>query len=74
MSLSSKGGRLVYNSDNNPMKVDFIPDSDLYMNQMGRIGMCMAPGRYGISIYNSAHILNFYNQQKEEEEKSRLGS
>eukprot|EP00029_Vermamoeba_vermiformis_P000918 TRINITY_DN1108_c0_g1_i2.p1 TRINITY_DN1108_c0_g1~~TRINITY_DN1108_c0_g1_i2.p1 ORF type:complete len:757 (-),score=240.61 TRINITY_DN1108_c0_g1_i2:97-2367(-) len=45
MTLASKGGRLVYNSDNNPLKVDFIPDSDLYMNQMGRIGMCMAPGR-----------------------------
>jgi protein-tyrosine phosphatase len=45
MAIASKGGRLVYNSDNNPLKVDFIPDSDLYMNQMGRIGMCMAPGR-----------------------------
>lgn len=47
VAIASKGGRLVYNSDNNPLKVDFIPDSDLYMNQMGRIGMCMAPGRYG---------------------------
>jgi len=40
-----KGGRIVFTSDNYPIKVDFIPDSELYMNQMGRLGMCMAPGR-----------------------------
>lgn len=27
------------------LKVDYIPDEELYMSEMGRIGICMAPGR-----------------------------
>lgn len=36
---------LVWNSENNPLQVDFIPDSELYLTEAGRIGLCMCPGR-----------------------------
>eukprot|EP01122_Echinamoeba_exundans_P003235 TRINITY_DN13364_c0_g1_i1.p1 TRINITY_DN13364_c0_g1~~TRINITY_DN13364_c0_g1_i1.p1 ORF type:complete len:869 (+),score=301.52 TRINITY_DN13364_c0_g1_i1:179-2785(+) len=45
MSMADNKGRSVWTSDNNPMKVDFIPETEILMNQMGRIGLCMAPGR-----------------------------
>lgn len=45
MAMSDTKGRSVWTSDNNPMKVDFIPETEILMNQMGRIGLCMAPGR-----------------------------
>ncbi|XP_049849652.1 uncharacterized protein LOC126319967 [Schistocerca gregaria] len=35
----------VYTSDNNPLQVDFLPDDELYMNQTGRLGLCMCIGR-----------------------------
>lgn len=38
-------GGLVWNSENNPLQVDFIPDSELYLTEAGRIGLCMCPGR-----------------------------
>jgi protein-tyrosine phosphatase len=38
-------GRPVYTSVNHPIKVDFIPDEELYMSSVGRLGLCMAPGR-----------------------------
>lgn len=39
------GSNLVWNSENNPLQVDFIPDSELYLTEAGRIGLCMCPGR-----------------------------
>jgi hypothetical protein len=43
--MANQSGRPVWNSDNRPMTVDFVPETDIYMSQMGRIGLCMAPGR-----------------------------
>lgn len=45
MAMSDTKGRAVWTSDNNPMKVDFVPETEILMNQMGRVGLCMAPGR-----------------------------
>eukprot|EP01125_Pyxidicula_operculata_P019099 TRINITY_DN689_c1_g4_i1.p1 TRINITY_DN689_c1_g4~~TRINITY_DN689_c1_g4_i1.p1 ORF type:complete len:653 (-),score=260.66 TRINITY_DN689_c1_g4_i1:162-2120(-) len=39
------GGKFIYTSDNSPMQVDYIPDDELLMSEVGRIGICMAPGR-----------------------------
>ena len=38
-------GKPVWTSDNYPLKVDYVPDAELYLNEMGRLGLCMAPGR-----------------------------
>eukprot|EP01088_Endostelium_zonatum_P019981 TRINITY_DN7150_c0_g1_i1.p1 TRINITY_DN7150_c0_g1~~TRINITY_DN7150_c0_g1_i1.p1 ORF type:complete len:851 (-),score=273.90 TRINITY_DN7150_c0_g1_i1:53-2605(-) len=36
----------IYNSVNNPLIVDFLDPADLYLsNEVGRLGLCMAPGR-----------------------------
>lgn len=45
ITYSDKNGKQIFTSDNFPIKVDFIPDDELYLNQMGRLGLCMAPGR-----------------------------
>lgn len=43
--LKGSSGLQIWNSDNNPLQVDFIPDSELYLTEAGRIGLCMCPGR-----------------------------
>jgi len=39
------GGKPIYTSENTPIDVDYIPESEVYLPEMGRIGICMAPGR-----------------------------
>lgn len=43
--LNDKSKRQVFTSYSYPLRVDFIPESELYLNQIGRLGLCMAPGR-----------------------------
>jgi len=38
-------GKPIYTSQNFPIVVDYIPESEVYLPEMGRIGLCMAPGR-----------------------------
>jgi len=38
-------GKPIYTSDNFPLEVDFVPESELYLPELGAIGLCMAPGR-----------------------------
>jgi len=38
-------GKPIYTSENKPIAVDIIPESELYLPEKGRIGICMAPGR-----------------------------
>lgn len=45
MSPSEKVGKIVVNSENFPLVVDYLPENEVFLNDMGRIGMCMAPGR-----------------------------
>jgi protein-tyrosine phosphatase len=42
---AQSGKTSTWNSDNNPLRVDFIPDNELYLGEAGRIGLCMCPGR-----------------------------
>jgi protein-tyrosine phosphatase len=45
-ALSAVSGKTAtWNSENNPLRVDFIPDNELYLSEAGRIGLCMCPGR-----------------------------
>lgn len=43
--LALSGKSTVWNSENNPLRVDFIPEAELYLAEAGRIGLCMCPGR-----------------------------
>ena len=43
--LAASGKTSSWNSDNNPLRVDFVPDTELYLGEAGRIGLCMCPGR-----------------------------
>lgn len=43
--LNDKSKKQVFTSYSYPLKVDFIPENELYLNQIGRLGLCMAPGR-----------------------------
>jgi protein-tyrosine phosphatase len=45
-ALGAQSGKTsTWNSDNNPLRVDFVPDTELYLTEAGRIGLCMCPGR-----------------------------
>ncbi len=37
--------KVILDSTNTPMEVDFVPAKHLYMAENGKIGLCMAPGR-----------------------------
>lgn len=41
----SATGKPVYTSTNMPLKVDWVAHGEMYINEMGRLGLCMAPGR-----------------------------
>jgi len=41
----AKKEKVIWDSDNWPIDVDFVLGKELYMAENGRIGLCMAPGR-----------------------------
>jgi len=41
----TESGKPIWTSENCPMKVDFVPKSELYISEGGMLGLCMAPGR-----------------------------